>query len=63
MDKKILDYRLLHHRCKYCKYLTYVYNPCGCGYTKCILKDKVIFYSFRNIRGMFCDWYDIDENK
>lgn len=62
MDK-ILEYRIKHPRCKYCKYF-YIFSPKGLfsyiELPECKLKDKYLYFYFglRDIRGIFCKYFE-----
>lgn len=65
---KILRYRELHPRCRYCAYKKRKddckYVP-GCSvYYVCCLKDKYLYDSVSFLipfRGMFCEWFEVDD--
>lgn len=63
MDKKILEYRKKHKKCKFCKYLkleggeaAYDYHY----YWTCLLKDKIILWI--DI-PRFCKYYTVEEDE
>ena len=66
MDNNIKKYRLKYKKCKWCKYYKYE-SPSSkilglnCpDYEKCILKDKIIFFSSRL---NFCKYYILNEEE
>lgn len=61
-DDKILKYRELHHRCRYCKFKHTVKTPIHIGiiYNECSLKDKCLHGSLYGIKGIFCKWYEVN---
>lgn len=64
MDKKIVEYRRQHRRCKYCKYckFTIFKSLVYPAWYECVLKDKYICGEINpiiDIKGIFCKWYEV----
>lgn len=65
MDK-VLEYRIKHPRCRYCKYF-YIFSPKGpfsyIELPQCKLKDKYLrfYFEFRNIKGALCNYFENKE--
>ena len=62
-QNKYNDYRMKHHRCKFCKYWQiykcFDYNITGDCFAKCVLKGTTHFWITEpRFRGMFCSYYD-----
>ena len=60
-DKTILNYRLKHKKCKWCKYYKNIIpvclpHVCGEGY-ECSLKEKIIKHN----KATFCKYYTLKE--
>lgn len=64
VDKNIIEYRIDHPKCEWCKYCKYNYKEIGCqpfSWNECILKDKILSdYKFINkIEAKLCKYYEI----
>jgi len=63
--QKILEYRMKHHRCRYCNYHRYIgKNFWGDGLHECIISKKTFFLSksfVYNLKGCFCKFYEPKE--
>lgn len=68
MDEKILKYRQIHKKCKYCKYLKYDSSSERIGvpgFYVCKVKDKIIrggIPDMTNIPRWFCQCYEVQED-
>ena len=59
-DKKQIEYRETHKRCKFCKYNHYRTLPSGLDicYWECLCKDTMIRH---NLQAIFCKYYEIEK--
>ena len=60
MDKKIIEYRKKHPRCRYCDYLEIKnYDWVGITLYRCLLKDLFLKNNSCNLQGCFCKNFKI----
>ena len=59
MDSVVKDYRQKHKRCKFCKWYHYYFNILTSSFSKCMIKDKIIYHL--DYSRWYCKYYEADE--